>query len=98
MRTAGCVIANAALRRSSPADLGAEELVRAQGLTALLAIDRRDRRERRAARLAAAQELPAALGAFVRDLRLELLEPPPRRAAPEADGDPVAEHLATLFA
>ena len=40
---------------------------------------------------------PTARGAPIRQLGLELLEPPLRGAAVEADGDPVAEHLAPLL-
>ena len=57
----------------------------------------RSRRSARCSR-AAAQKRPAALRARVRQLGLELLEPPARRAAPDADGDPVAEHLPALLA
>src|SRR5206468_2832218 len=85
------------LLAASP-DLRAEELVRAQRLVALLALDGGDRRERGTAGLAAPQQLAAALRALLRHLGLELLEPAPRRAAPKAHRDPVAEHLPALLA
>ena len=46
---------------------------------------------------AAAEQLAAALRAGVGHLRLELLEPPARRAATETECDPVAEDLPTLL-
>ena len=72
--------------------------VRTQRVAALLAVDRGDRREGGAARLAAADQLAAALRALVGNLGFELLEPAARRAAAQADGNPVAEHLSPLLA
>src|SRR5690348_15895821 len=79
-------------------DLGAEELVRANGLPALLAVDDGDAREGRLTARAAAEQNTAALRALVRHLRLELLEPAAPGAARQADRDPVPEHLAAFFA
>src|SRR5262249_55022179 len=79
-------------------DRRAEELVGPQRLAALLAVDGRDRRDRRVAARATPQQHAAALRALVGHLALELLEPPARGAAAEADGDPVAEHLAAFLA
>ena len=62
------------------ADRRAEELVIAQRLAALLAVDRRDRRERRVAARAPAEQHPAARRTGVGHLVLVLLEPAP--AAP----------------
>src|SRR4051794_12586715 len=71
--------------QSATADLPPEHRIGTHGLTALLAVDDRDRGEPRAARLAAPHELAATLGAGVRDVGLELLEPPARRAAAETE-------------
>ena len=81
------------------ADLRAEELVRAQRRAALLAVDGGDRRERRVARLAAAQQLAAALPRTSSGISASYCSNQ-RRPAPhvDADGDPVAEHLAALLA
>src|SRR5207237_2311151 len=83
--------------QSATADLPAEELVRPDGLAALLAVDDRKRRERRAAGLAAPHDLAAALRAGFRHVRFELLEPPARSAATETERDPVTEDLPTLL-
>ena len=81
-----------------PSDRRAEQLRRTDGLAALFAVDDRDRRERRAARRAAPAHLAAALRARLRHLGLELLEPAAGGAAADAEGDPVAEHLAPFLA
>lgn len=83
--------------RSASTDPRAEELVRPHGLPALLAVDDREGRERRPARGAAAKQLTAALRAGVRDVGLEVLEPPSRCAATETERDPVPEDLPTLL-
>src|SRR4051794_35275649 len=83
---------------AGPADRAAEELVAAQRLAALLALDGGDRRERRATARAPSQQHPAARGARLRHLVLVLLEPAAAGAAAEAHRDPVAEHLAAFLA
>src|SRR5690242_13126423 len=82
---------------SRPSDLRAEELVRPHRLPAGLAIDDGDGRERSSAGTAPAEKLATALRAGVRQLGLELLEPPARRAATETECDPIAEDLSTLL-
>src|SRR5215467_14195789 len=83
--------------QSATADPRAEELVRPHRLAAVLAVDDGERREGSAARGAPAQQLPPALRAGLGHIRLEFLEPPPRRPTAEAKCDPVSEDLPTLF-
>ena len=64
----------------------------------MLALDGEGRPEGRVAGGAAAQNLAAALRARHRDVGFVLLEPAARGAAAEADGGPVAEHVAALLA
>lgn len=66
-------------------------------MAARLALDREDRAEGRVAGRTAVERRAAARGAALRKLRLEIFEPALRRAAVEADGGPVAEHLAALL-
>src|SRR5207247_8159171 len=61
------------------------------------ALDRERGAEGRSTSGAAAQHLAAALRAPLGHVGLELLEPPPGRAAAEAHGRPVAEHVAALL-
>src|SRR5215510_13219371 len=81
----------------APPDAASEQLRRAQRLAAVLAIDRKRRADRGRTRGAAPKHRPAALGAFLRNLILELLEPSTRGAAVEAERNPVSEHLAALL-
>ena len=67
------------------------------GLPAFLTVDDREDEERRTARGAAAQQPAAALRAGVRDIALEVLEPPSRRTAAETERDPVTDDLPTLL-
>jgi len=69
----------------------------AESSAARLAIDREGRAEGFVALRAAPQHDAAALQALVGNLVLELLEPAPGRSALAAEGDPVAEHLASLL-
>ena len=66
-------------------------------MAALLALHGEDRAEGRAAGRTAVEGHAAARGAALRKLRLEILEPALGRAAVEADGGPVAEHLAAFL-
>src|SRR5262249_7858212 len=86
-------------RPSAPlSDRRAEQLPLAQRGAALLAVDRERRAERRRAGGAAAQHGAAALPALVRDLGLELVEPPLRGPATETERHPVAQHLPAFLA
>ena len=80
------------------ADRAAEELRIAERLAAVLALDRERGAEGRPAGGAAAEHLASALQTRLRYVGLELLEPPPGRAAAEADGGPVAEYVPALLA
>src|SRR4051812_26111008 len=85
-------------RRSFAADRNAELLARTELRPAPLALDRERRAEARLARGAARAHLAAALRALRRQLVLPFLEVALREAAVQADGDPVAQRLAALFA
>src|SRR5207302_7242147 len=79
-------------------DRRSKQLAVAERVAALLAVDGERRADRRCTRGAAAQHPPATLRTLLGNLVLELLEPPPRGAAAEAERDPVAEHLPALLA
>src|SRR5581483_134596 len=66
--------------------------------SARLAVHGEDRAEGHVARGAAVEGRPAARRAALRELVLELLEPPLSGAAAETDRRPVAEHLPALLA
>src|SRR5919204_1507103 len=84
--------------RLRTADLRAEELRRTEAGSAGFAVDREHRAEGGGAGRAALEHRAAALRALLRDVVLEAFEPALRRAAFEAERDPVAEHLAALLA
>jgi hypothetical protein len=79
------------------ADLRPEQLRRPQLAAARLAVDGEYRGEADVAGRAAGANLTAALRARGRELALPVLEVALREPAAEADGDPVAEHLAALL-
>src|SRR4029077_9509230 len=83
--------------QSATSDPPSEHRIGPHRLAALLAVDDRDRREPGTARLAAPHELSATLGAGVGHVRLELLEPPARRAATETERNPIAQDFPTLL-
>ena len=85
-------------RLLAAADPDPVQLGRTQRRTALLAVDGERRGEGRRARRAAMEKLSAARRATVGKLSLELLEPPPCRAAVEAECAPVPEHASPLLA
>jgi hypothetical protein len=64
---------------------------------ALLTLDGEGGRDARVTARATRPELAAALGAFHRQLALGILEVALEEAAPEAEGDPVAQGLAALL-
>src|SRR5262249_20046339 len=84
--------------RRRSADQRSEQSRRPQLASAGLALDGEGGREGRGAGRAARSDLPAALRAGIGKLVLPLLEVALREPAAEADGDPVTEHLAPLFA
>src|SRR5690349_9899137 len=82
---------------SLPTDRRAEQRRWPNRLSALFAVHDGQRREGRAAGVTAAKQLAAALRTGVRQLCLELLEPPARSTAAETECDPIAEDLPTLL-
>src|ERR671923_620995 len=88
----------AAVTLAGPPDRAAELLRRTHCRTAPLALDGEDGGKARAAFGTARSHLAAASRARRRELGLVLGEVPLRVAAGEAEGDPVAERLATLLA